>query len=132
MDSLGTEQPRNRQMKVKAVIDGLYFSFVCFWAAWFRNLYLLLLWMHQGTGDGRYYASEFRNPILHFTFYFLRSLAPRPPPSVLGVRLSGRGGGVTMEYITPVDLQIVNPNNEKGGWGGEAAQPVENKMEPTA
>ena len=32
------------------------------------------------------------------------------------------GGGVTMEYITPVDLQIVNPNFEKGGRGDQVDQ----------
>ena len=84
--------------------------------------------MHQVTGDGRYYASDLRNADLLLYFFFVKAVAPRPPPSMLGVRLSGRGGGVTMEYITPVDLKIVNPNNEKEGWGGEAAQPVENKM----
>ena len=88
--------------------------------------------MHQVTGDGRYSASDLRNAGLLLDLVFVKAVAPHPPPSVLGVRLSGRGGGVTMEYITPVDLQIVNPNNEKGGWGGEAAQPVENKVQPTA
>ena len=67
-----------------------------------------------------------------FYFLFLEIPCPPPPSFNVGDRLSERGGGVTMEYITPVDLQIVNPNNEKGGWGGEAAQPVEKKMEPTA
>ena len=112
---------------VKAFIDGLHFSFVCFWAAWFRNLYLLLLWMHQGTGDGRYSASDLRNAVVHFAFVFLRAFAPHPPPSMLVGRLSGRGGGVAMEYILPVDPQVGNPNFEKGGRGDQVDQQRRNR-----
>ena len=68
--------------------------------------------------------------ISFFICFLWKPLPPTPPFNVGGPAFR-EGGGVTMEYITPVDLQIVNPNNEKGGSGGEAAQPVENKMEPT-